>query len=98
MLSRPYGACPTFVCVPRTGSQNRRTCPGLLSVVLRDLREGFAEESPELLFGARGRALFPKNAFGCRIPAVFRVRFFADCLINTETALGGQVFFRFNTA
>jgi hypothetical protein len=56
MLSRPYGACPTFVCVPRTRSQNRRTCPGLLSVVLRDLREEFAEESPRLWFVARGDA------------------------------------------
>jgi hypothetical protein len=26
---------------------------------------------------AGGRALIPKNAFGCRIPAVFRVRFFS---------------------
>jgi len=55
---------------------------------------GFLEELIEAEeFTAEGAAVGgPLGFAGCRIPAVFRVRFFPDFIVITKTALGWSRF------
>src|SRR5712692_6527542 len=46
---------------------------------------------------AGGRVVIPKNAFGCRNPAVFRVRFFRISSSRKQLWIG-HVFLRFGTS